>query len=148
MEVPELIDDPRFARGFPRYTNRAELEPLLEKAFSARPSTYWLERLREADVPASLVNDYAEMVLEPQVAANDYIVEQDHPRFGRQRVIGLHIQLSDTPGELGSPAPLLGEHTADVLAAAGYDTATIAALEQSGVISVASSLPDNSGSRP
>ena len=141
MEVPELIDDPRFARGFPRYTNRAELEPLLEKAFIARPSAYWLERLRDADVPASLVKDYAEMVLEPQVAANDYIVEQDHPRFGRQRVVGLHIQLSDTPGEIGSPAPLLGEHTAEVLASAGYDAATIDALIGSGVIATPSSLP-------
>ncbi len=134
MEVPELIDDPRFARGFPRYTNRHELEPLLERAFASKPSAYWLNRLREADVPASIVKDYAEMVEDPQVAANDYIVEQDHPRFGRQRVVGLHIQLSETPGAVGNAAPLLGEHTVEVLTAAGYDERAIAELEKSGAI--------------
>jgi CoA:oxalate CoA-transferase len=138
MERSDLIDDPRFARGFPRYTNRAVLESFLEGAFIAKPSEYWLTRLREADVPSSLVKDYAEMALEPQVAANNYIVEQDHPRFGRQRVVGLHIQFSQTPGDVGTPAPLLGEHTVEVLTHAGYDAPTIASLEQSGTIATLS----------
>jgi crotonobetainyl-CoA:carnitine CoA-transferase CaiB-like acyl-CoA transferase len=55
----ELADDIRFARGYGRWTNRRELEPLIEDAFRSNTSGYWLERLRGADVPASLVLDYA-----------------------------------------------------------------------------------------
>lgn len=134
LEVPELSDDPRFARGYPRYQNRHELEPLLEAAFRSRNSDYWLGRLREFDVPASLVKDYAELATDEQVAANGYIVEQDHPRFGKQRVVGLHVQLSETPGKLGEPAPQLGEHTTEVLLAAGYSEDAIEKLDADGVI--------------
>jgi len=134
LEVPELIDDPRFARGFPRYQNRGELEPLLEAAMRSQPSTYWLPRLRQFDVPASVVKDYAELSGEEQVIANDYIVETDHPRFGKQRIVGLHVQLSETPGKVGDAAPLLGQHTDEVLRAAGYTGDALAELEAAGVI--------------
>jgi crotonobetainyl-CoA:carnitine CoA-transferase CaiB-like acyl-CoA transferase len=113
---------------------RRELESLLEDAFSTRSSVHWLERLREADVPASLVLDYAGLAREEQPAANQYIVEQDHPRFGRQRIVGLHIQLSETPGEPGAPAPLLGEHTRESLLALGLSSAEVDTLEGRGVV--------------
>lgn len=119
LEVPELIDDPRFARGYPRFVNRDELQRLLEAAFSSKPSDYWLERLRDADVPAALVLDYAEMAAQEQPWANGYLVEQEHPRFGRERVVGLHIKLSETPGEVSPPAPELGADTDAVLRWAG-----------------------------
>jgi len=119
LEVPELVDDPRFARGYPRFVNRDELQRLLEAAFSSKPSSYWLERLRDADVPAALVLDYAEMVAQEQPWANGYLVEQEHPRFGRERVVGLHIKLSETPGEVSPPAPELGVDTDAVLRWAG-----------------------------
>jgi crotonobetainyl-CoA:carnitine CoA-transferase CaiB-like acyl-CoA transferase len=134
MKVESLIEDPRFARGFARYTNRHELDPLLEDAFRSNTSSHWLDELRKEDVPASLVKDYAEMSREPQVLANGYIVEQDHPRFGLQRVVGLHVQLSETPGAVGAPAPLLGEHTEAVLQAAGLTAAEIDELEAIGAI--------------
>lgn len=134
LEVPELSDDARFARGYPRYQNRHELEPLLEAAFLSRDSDYWLGRLRKFDVPASLVKDYAELATDEQVAANGYIVEQEHPRFGKQRVVGLHVQLSETPGELGEPAPQLGEHTTEVLLAAGYSAEAIEQFATDSVI--------------
>lgn len=116
LEVPELIDDERFARGFARWTHRAELESILSDAFSSNTADHWLTRLREEDVPASRVLDYAAMVADSQPWANGYLVEQDHPRFGRQRVVGMHIQFSETPGELGAPAPELGADTDAVLA--------------------------------
>ena len=119
LEVPELVDDPRFARGYPRFVNRDELQRLLEAAFSSKPSDYWLERLRDADVPAALVLDYAEMAAQEQPWTNGYLVEQEHPRFGRERVVGLHIKLSETPGEVSPPAPELGADTDAVLRWAG-----------------------------
>lgn len=134
LEVPHLIEDARFVRGHPRYVNRGELEALLEAAFLSRPSEYWLQRLREYDVPASLVRDYSEVADDEQVAANGYIVEQEHPRLGRQKVVGLHVQLSETPGAVGGPPPLLGEHTLEILRSIGLDEGRISRLAEAGVI--------------
>ena len=119
LEVRELVDDPRFARGYARYVNRDELQRLLEEAFASNGSAHWLDRLRDADVPAALVFDYAEMSKQDQPWANGYLVNQEHPRFGTQRVVGLHIQLSETPGEVSAPAPELGADTDAVLRWAG-----------------------------
>ena len=116
LDVAHLIDDERFARGFARWTNRKTLEGLLEAAFRSNTSSHWLERLRREDVPVSLVQDYAALVEQEQPWANGYLAEIDHPQFGRQRVVGMHIQFSETPGQLGAPAPELGEHTDQVLA--------------------------------
>ncbi len=137
LGLAALIDDPRFARGFPRWQNRDELQQLMENAFASRDSAHWLERLRDEDVPTSLVRSYAELPDDEQALENGYIVEYDHPRFGRQKTVGLHIHLSETPGELGKAAPLLGEHTAEVLRSAGYSDAELAQLEESGVIGLA-----------
>lgn len=132
--LPGLVDDPRFARGFARWQNRAELEPLLEAAFVTRDADEWIRQLRDVDVPASIVRTYSELGDDEQARANGYIVEQEHPRFGTQRVVGLHVQLSETPGQVGAPAPLLGEHTVDVLSAAGIPGERIDALIAGGVV--------------
>jgi crotonobetainyl-CoA:carnitine CoA-transferase CaiB-like acyl-CoA transferase len=115
LGLAELIDDPRFARGYPRFVNRDELQRLMGAAFRALSANEALERLREQDVPASLVQDYAQLATQEQPWTNGYLVEQEHPRFGRQRVVGMHIQLSATPGAVGSPAPELGADTDAVL---------------------------------
>jgi crotonobetainyl-CoA:carnitine CoA-transferase CaiB-like acyl-CoA transferase len=134
LGVEHLTDDERFARGFARYTNRAVLEPLIEDVFRTKTSTEWLERLRAHDVPASVVQDYAALADDDQSLANGYIVEQDHPKFGRGKVVGLHVHLSETPGELGAPAPELGSHSVEVLRGLGLPEARIRELEGSGVI--------------
>lgn len=137
LGLEDLVEDSRFARGYPRWKNRAELEQLMEEAFLGYSADEALERLRIADVPASLVQDYAALAREEQPRANGYIVEREDLRFGKQDVIGLHVQLSGTPGVVGSPAPELGSHTLQVLRALGVSDAELTSLEQSGVISSA-----------
>jgi crotonobetainyl-CoA:carnitine CoA-transferase CaiB-like acyl-CoA transferase len=134
LHLEHLIDDPRFARGYVRYKNRHELEPILEAAFSRNTSGYWLERLRAEDVPASLVQDYLELAESEQVWANGYLAETDHPRFGRQRVVGPHIQLSATPPRLSFPARDLGVDTEDVLRELGLPGSEIERLKAQRVI--------------
>jgi crotonobetainyl-CoA:carnitine CoA-transferase CaiB-like acyl-CoA transferase len=134
LGLDHLIDDPRFARGFARYRNRHELEPLMEAAFGSMTSTHWLERLRQEDVPASLVQDYLEVAESEQAWANGYLAEQEHPRFGRQRVVGPHIQLSETPSRLSFPARDLGVDTDDVLREVGVPEAEIERLRRERVV--------------
>jgi crotonobetainyl-CoA:carnitine CoA-transferase CaiB-like acyl-CoA transferase len=134
LDLTEIEDDPRFARGFGRWSNREALQPIIEARFRQHPSAYWLDRLRQVEHPAGVVQDYATVTSDPQVLANDYIVEQQHPQFGPQRVLGLHIQLSETPGAVGPPPRALGADTRDVLHEAGFDDARIDALLTSGAV--------------
>ena len=134
LGLDHLIDDERFARGYPRFLNRHELEGLMAAAFASNTSAHWLERLRAEDVPASVVNDYEAMANDPQPSANGYLTDIEHPKFGRQRIVGLHIELSETPGEPGAPAPDLGEHTNEVLAALGFSDDELEGLRTRGVI--------------
>ncbi|MBA4180662.1 MAG: formyl-CoA transferase [Anaerolinea sp.] len=136
LGLGHLVDDPRFARGFPRWQNREELQALEEAAFRELSSAEALGRLRDADVPASLVLDYAALANEEQPITNGYIVEQDHPRFGRQRVVGLHVQLSETPGRVSAPAPELGAHTREVLDEFGVPADEIERLARDGVVRI------------
>lgn len=133
LGLDDLIDDAKFARGYARFVNREELQRLMEERFRSRDSGYWLERLREQDVPASLVQDYAALSGQEQPWANGYLVEQEHPRFGRQKVVGLHINLSETPGAIGPAAPELGANTDTILERLGLSAEERERLRASGV---------------
>jgi CoA:oxalate CoA-transferase len=137
IERPELANDPRFIKGGYRFANREALEREIEAAVRTRDSAYWLSRLAERDVPVSLVQGYRDMIDDEQAAANGYVAEYNHPRWGPGKVVGPHVQLSETPAALGLPAPLLGEHTAEVLRDAGYSDARISELASAGVIRIA-----------
>ncbi len=104
---PELATDPRFADFAARDLNRAELAPILERAFRERPSADWLEALREAGVPASAVNDVLAAVDEAR------LVEYEHPTLGTVRQVASPLRLSDAEPPVGR-APLRGEHDEEV----------------------------------
>ncbi len=74
------------------------------------------------------------MFFEPQMVENEMIVPLEHPEVGPTRVIGVPVRLSDTPGAIRAPAPLLGQHTDEVLASLGYSPADVEALRAEGVI--------------
>ena len=133
LKLDALIDDPKFARGYPRHVNRYELQEHMEASFRSNSAEHWLERLRNEDVPASLVQDYAMLSEQEQPWANGYLREQEHPRFGKQRVIGLHIKLSETPGSVAAPAPDPGADTEAILASVGIDSAEAERLRAAGV---------------
>jgi crotonobetainyl-CoA:carnitine CoA-transferase CaiB-like acyl-CoA transferase len=80
------------------------------------------------------VYDYAELFADPQVDHNEMVVEQEHPKAGRVKVIGIPVKFSETPGEVGPAAPLLGEHTKEILRWLGYDADTIERLRQEKVL--------------
>ena len=136
IERPQWADDERFADSSRRAANRTTLIPMLAEVFTTRTVEDWVERLSAEGVPCTSVNSIDKVVVDPQVAARDMIVEVDHPTIGRLRMAGLPIKLSANPGSVKAPPPLLGEHSRQVLAGLGLSQERIDALVQSGVIGV------------
>jgi len=136
IERPQWADDERFADSSRRAANRTTLIPMLAEVFTTRTVEDWVERLSAEGVPCTSVNSIDKVVVDPQVAARDMIVDVDHPTIGRLRMAGLPIKLSANPGSVKAPPPLLGEHSRQVLAGLGLSQERIDALVQSGVIGV------------
>jgi crotonobetainyl-CoA:carnitine CoA-transferase CaiB-like acyl-CoA transferase len=136
IERPQWADDERFADSSRRAANRATLIPMLAEVFATRTVDDWVARLSAEGVPCTSVNSIDKVVVDPQVAARDMIVEVEHPTIGRLRMAGLPIKLSANPGSVKTPPPLLGEHSRQVLAGLGLSQERIDALVQSGVIGI------------
>jgi len=136
--LPELVGDPRFVTNAARNANRPALIDALQSAFLARTFEEWEAILVPAGVPMGAINTIDRVVSHPQVAARGVLVECDHPVAGRVKSVGPPVRLSDTPGRVRTPAPLLGEHTEEVLSARlGLTPAELTRLRESGVIRTA-----------
>jgi crotonobetainyl-CoA:carnitine CoA-transferase CaiB-like acyl-CoA transferase len=134
IERPELANDARFRTNGERMKHLAELTPLLAERLRSRPSAAWIRAFEEAGVPVGPVNKIGDMLADPQVHARDMVIEVDHPRAGRVKSLGMPIKFSATQADTRRPAPLLGEHTQEVLEAVGYSGADIDRLEREGAI--------------
>lgn len=134
VEHPEWLDDPRFKTpaGRVKYAD-ARLE-LTAAALQTRTAAEWLTRLDAEQVPCAPILNREEVITNPQVAANQLIVESEHPHAGRMRQPRPAARFERTPAELRTPAPLLGEHTDAVLAELGLAPAQLAALRAAGVV--------------
>ncbi len=112
---PELADDARFRTNGERNRNRAALIEKLQQVFLSRSYEEWETLLTRNGIPVGAINNLAQVVEHAQVKARGSLVEIDHPRVGKLRVVGVPVRLSATPGAIRSPSPALGEHTAAVL---------------------------------
>lgn len=132
---PELADDPRFNSNGARNRNRAALVEKLQQTFLTRSYEEWEALLSKHGIPVGAINNLAQVVEHAQVKARGSIVEIDHPRAGRMRVVGMPVRLSATPGAIRAPSPALGEHTAAVLGKLlGMDSREIDALRAAGAL--------------
>jgi formyl-CoA transferase/CoA:oxalate CoA-transferase len=126
---PELTDDPRYRTNQDRVKNRGTLIPKLEQVFLTRSYEEWEKLLVGAGIPVGAVNNFAQVVDHPQVKARKSLIEVDHPRAGRIKVVAPVVRMSGTPAVVRTPAPALGEHTDEVLRDfLGYTPAAIAEL--------------------
>ena len=113
----ELGTDPAYNTNPLRVKNRTVLEPMLEAMFRSRPAAYWVELLARHGVPATVVRNLKEVIDDEQTAARNMTPVVEHAVAGPIRVIGVPVRLSETPGRIGSAAPLLGADTAAILKA-------------------------------
>ncbi len=135
LQMPNLATDPRFIDNALRTENHAELEPLLAAVLTERTVVEWCAVLGEAGVPSGPLCDVGDVFANEQVAARDMIVEIDHPVAGRQAMPNSPLKFSQTPINLETPAPLLGQHTDEVLSQIlGLAEDEIAELRAEGVI--------------
>jgi crotonobetainyl-CoA:carnitine CoA-transferase CaiB-like acyl-CoA transferase len=134
LEATDLADDPRFTSNAQRMSHLDELTEALGKYFSRRTTTEWLERLEAARVPAGPVLSVGEMHADPQTLARDMVLAVDHSRVGPVRTLGLPVKFSETAGGIVRGAPVLGEHTREVLRENGYDAAEIEKLIAEGAV--------------
>ena len=132
LEAPELRDDPRFADNKLRMANLEALVDELTSRFKRKPSAAWLAALDAVGVPAGPVKTIEQMLADPQVRARDMVVDLTHPRAGETQAIGCPIKFSATPSHVGRPAPMLGQHTTEVLGEFGFDADEIRELLASG----------------
>ena len=135
LGVVELIDDPRFATGWTRSQSYQELEPLLSEAMRKKTSQEWLAELEALEIPCGPVNTIDIVAQDPQVLHRGMVRDMPHPRLGSMKGVGTPLKLSRTPAGAFTPAPDLGEHTAQVLRELlGLGEEEVSALREEGVI--------------
>lgn len=135
LEQPALADDPDFKSNTLRVENRERLETILIDTFARAPREQWLNRCASAGIPAGPIRDVAEALESPEVAGRELITEATHSSAGRVRMVRSPMHFSRTPVVDPVGAPLLGEHTEEVLRGLlGQDDDAIANLRQTGTI--------------
>ncbi|MDP7546614.1 MAG: CoA transferase [Alphaproteobacteria bacterium] len=137
----ELLSDPRFATPALRDQNADQRLQRIQEALHGKTAAEWLQILDEAGVPCAPVLTRKQMIQHPQVEASGIVVEHDHPHAGRLRQARPAARFEGTPTAIRNGAPLLGEHTYDVLGELGYGEAEIGAMVEAGILHAAGSEP-------
>jgi CoA:oxalate CoA-transferase len=129
LDMPELIDDERFATSQARSANHGELEPLLNEAFLKRTTDEWITALQQYGMPCGPLNDIPSAAAMPQVAAREMLVPVPHHTIGEMLLPNTPVKLSRTPGGIKGTSPDMGQDTREVMSELlGLDRDEIEAL--------------------
>jgi crotonobetainyl-CoA:carnitine CoA-transferase CaiB-like acyl-CoA transferase len=117
--------------------NLDALAALMDAVLVTRSKAKWLAAFDASGVPAGPVHSLGEALTHPQTLARGMVVDLVHPEAGATRALGSPLHFSATPTRIDRPAPLLGEHTREVLRECGYSDAVVNAFVAEGVVAVA-----------
>jgi CoA:oxalate CoA-transferase len=132
---PDLSEDYRFKTNPLRTQYVKELIPILEVEIQKKTTKEWVALLGAADLPHSPINNIREICEDPNIRYRRMLVEMEQPGVGKVRIAGSPIHLSETPGEVYSPAPLLGQHSEEILRdVLGYSKEAIDQLQREGIV--------------
>lgn len=132
-----LATDPKFATNDSRLAHHEEFKARVEKALAAATAAEWVTRFEAAQVAAGPIYEFDEVFEDPQVKHLGLVAEVDQPGYGKAKMLAFPVRASATPARIRRPAPLLGEHTAEVLGELGLPKAEIERLAAAGVIALA-----------
>ena len=133
--LAQMMDDPRYVTNARRNANRMSLVAALQEAFLTRTYEEWEAVLLPAGIPMGAINTIDQVVDHAQVRARGALVESTHPVAGSIRMTGPPVRMSDTPGTVRTPAPLLGEHTEEILRdRLGITSEEVSRLKNAGII--------------
>ena len=134
MGLGDLTEDSRFDTVQNRLANRDELNAILAERFLENTTQEWVLALERQGVLSCEIRTFEEAVDDPQVHANNMVIEMEHPRAGHLRLLGTPLRMSDTPASHRLPPDDLGGSTSAVLRELGYDAAAIAKLREEGAV--------------
>lgn len=135
LGCPEIADDPRYSVNSARIENRDELIQIIAERLRGETTAYWLDQFASLHIPAGPINNLAQVFSDPVVAERRIVRKLNHSLAGEVPTVANPVQFSDTPVEYKLAAPVLGQHTAEVLKNdLGYSDDEIAQLYDSGAI--------------
>lgn len=111
-----------------------EICAVLQGIFKTKTRDEWFAFLRDKDVPCGPVNTISEAFRDPQILHRGMLAEVSHPKLGKIKQVGVPIKLSETPGDIRTPPPMLGQHNEEVLGGLGYTKERIEELKKKRVI--------------
>lgn len=133
--LENLSNDPRFTTNPLRTKNRRELNTILDPVMKTKTTAEWEKIFEEASLPFSPINNLKQICEDPHIKYRNMLVEIDQPAVGKMRITNSPIRLSETPGEVYAPAPVLGQHSEDVLRKVlEYSQVEIDQLKEAGII--------------
>ena len=134
LDRSDLLHNPLFTTNGDRMAHLPELVETLTSTLKMHKTEAWLQLLEQAGVPSGPVLSLDQVYQHPQVNARQMDIEVEHPIAGRTHATGFSVKYSGTPGQLYRPAPVLGQHTFQILESLGISAEECSRLEESGVI--------------
>lgn len=113
--MEDLKNDPKFSSNPKRVEHRSELFDIIQNIISKRKSSEWLEIFNKNGIPAGPILSVEQILNHPQILARNMVEEVNHPLIGNIKLTGIPVKLSDNPGRISSPPPILGQHNEEVL---------------------------------
>jgi crotonobetainyl-CoA:carnitine CoA-transferase CaiB-like acyl-CoA transferase len=131
---PELVSHPKFATNPERLANHADFKARVEARLATAPTADWVKRFESVSVAAGPIYEFDEVFEDPHVQYLGLLTELEQPGYGRLRMLGFPFAASATPGRVARPAPLLGQHTREILEELGLPEADVTRLAEAGAV--------------